>query len=66
MSSKTKTAKKLKASGQGFGTYLKEKREYIAKLNEKRTNHVSEKDLSKGGYPFHFAGPKKGGNNVAR
>lgn len=29
------------------------------KINSTRKNHVSENDLSKGGFPFHFAGPKK-------
>ncbi len=59
MSAKTKTARKLKAAGQGFGSYLKQKAAHIAKINEKRTNHVSATDLSPGGKPFHFAGPKK-------
>lgn len=31
-----------------------------AKTNLTRQNHVSATDLSRGGFPFHFAGPKKG------
>ncbi len=30
-----------------------------ADVNRTRSNHVSESDKSRGGQPFHFAGPKK-------
>lgn len=44
------------------------RRRYEAARTEKylatKKNHVSEKDLSPGGFPFHFAGPKKAVRNV--
>lgn len=58
---KRRTKPKDTTAKSAWGNYVHKvnKNRYDEKANSMRKNHVSETDLSPGGQPFHFAGPKK-------
>ena len=52
-------ASKTKKSAYANQIHGENRREYEAQINKNNKNHVSETDLSPGGFPFHFKGPAK-------
>ena len=54
-----KSKQGTKKSARGNYIARQKKLQWIEKINKGRKNHVSETDLSPGGFPFHFAGYKK-------
>lgn len=59
MSGKSNFIPYAKMSLKRFEAREEARAQWKADINANRKNHVSETDLSKGGQPFHFAGPKK-------